>query len=412
MRVNWMSEDDFLDYVRTEAAKRAIDSPVFVLFPCESKHAQAAYRAVTGEQLVPPKRLRGKGLAPDRILSTPEACEVLSTCCGKGGLAAASVLRQDLGQDWAMLILTPLKIVLILRRGREALESYEVRYGNSTIKSCIEQDHGDAESPSVVEYCEARLEAPGGQRLEKPVFLVLRPGSAPAQAIVGDIQERETLDAGAELCSELEVVGYDEVGEVSVALLSAGVAADLLRRHADLGGAAAAELVGDWLWNQDFWVVEMGETTIDAKAFKNGDWLWESELRYDQVPRNFRTPTRLYTGEGPTAIPILLKSGKVLVAHGPSGEVATAAGLLAMLVANRRIVSVLEGKRVSRRLTDEQLSIYLQACCIESPKVVAEAIMALRKLKGRQDRQLTRVLWGSKELRKLAQQVKVELTGE
>jgi hypothetical protein len=85
---------------------------------------------------------------------------------------------------------------------------------------------------------------------------------------------------------------------------------------------------------------------------------------------------------------------------------------LAGIVADRVIEARHEGKPVQIEVGDDKLTSLLLHVYGDMPRAIAEAIMALKKAGGGQERWLKEVLGSRPELRELAERVHHELAGE
>jgi hypothetical protein len=100
-----------------------------------------------------------------------------------------------------------------------------------------------------------------------------------------------------------------------------------------------------------------------------------------------------------------------MIVCGPSGGVAALAAALAGMALTRQLPVSHEGGIVNVPVDEEQVASFLLNVC-DDPRVVAEAIMALRKLGQGKETWLRATLRGRPELRDLARQVEHELTGK
>ncbi|MBL8797206.1 MAG: hypothetical protein JNM56_25110 [Planctomycetia bacterium] len=187
-------------------------------------------------------------------------------------------------------------------------------------------------------------------------------------------------------------------------------AAELLRQHASKGGQVIADTIENPVFKPDYWLLFLLPEKLVLKGLGRGAVLWETVTEYDNVSNHVVTPQQLGQDEGPSHVPMRMDDGTKVRVYGATGEAAIMAANLVAIVNSGRIPVPEHNTEI--RVRDEKLASLLHDVYASMPAAVKEAITALRKLPGKKDRWLTRVLWGRPELRKLAKAVRHELTGK
>lgn len=241
--------------------------------------------------------------------------------------------------------------------------------------------------------------------IDRPVVLLLSQQSEHACALYRD-HTQEELEPNEQADPE------NEMGPAVI--LAQEDAMQLLRQHAGQGG----QTVADMLHAErdapaiDFWLVWLMRKDIRVIGYSDGQNVFQSVLSYDHTNKNARSPAQIVRDNGPNMFPVVLDDGRTVQVYGRTGDDVMFATILVGMVTSRRFPLSQEGKAGDVKLTDDLLAGYLRDVMGKRPVVIAEAIMALRKLGKREDAWLTRVLWGRADLRPLAKQVQHELTGE
>jgi hypothetical protein len=114
---------------------------------------------------------------------------------------------------------------------------------------------------------------------------------------------------------------------------------------------------------------------------------------------------------GASLIQFPIAEGKTVPVCGQTGRLALRSASLLQTVRDRQVSLPIQGRLHYYKLTDERLADVLLYFYGDEPKVIAEAIIALRKAKSKKAKWVKRVLWGYSQLRNLAQKVHSELTG-
>jgi hypothetical protein len=259
---------------------------------------------------------------------------------------------------------------------------------------------------NISDFIRARLAEAKGKGISTPVILTLSERSEHARAIYEDLHGHPMAPSGSE--------GDHEFGPWEV--LSPPEAARLLRDHGDQGGAHAADLLSDPAWDHavrlDFWFVGLLQESIHIRGFLNGVEVWHWITRYDRVPHNLQTPSQLAQDLGPSLWMVQVDGGKAVPVCGPNGKDVILASALAGVAADRVIEVQHLGKPVQIEVDEEALASLLLDVYGHKPHIIAEAIMALKKLGPGKEKWLMTVLRARPELQGLAKQVEHELTGE
>jgi hypothetical protein len=241
----------------------------------------------------------------------------------------------------------------------------------------------------------ARAKASG---IAKPVLALLSPEVPQACAIYEDVKGRS-----------LEVPPGRE-GEAILLPLSPPEAVCLLRRHAGQGGAVAADMLEDPI-PAEYWLAILAPEGLHLLAFSEGKEVYRASMGYAEVRRNVCSLTKLFSDDGTSLLTVRTEDGQNMTVCGPSGGVAAFATALAGMALTRQLPVSHEGRIVSVPVDDDQLASFLLNA-FNDPKIVAEAIMALKKLGDGKEKWLKAVLCGRPELQNLAREVEHELTGE
>jgi hypothetical protein len=193
----------------------------------------------------------------------------------------------------------------------------------------------------------------------------------------------------------------------------------LLRRHAGIGGAAVANLVEALAEAVSWWYMDFQRPSLTVKGFEEpfpvsgwGRALFDNTVFYDKLPNTVCRRCRKKMKDG-GAVHCHLHDGHTTVVCGASLKEMTASIELVSVAETGCLPSLCLGMRTGRlKLQDEDLALILHRLYEDQPRVVAEAIRALRKLPGERDAWLVKVLNGSPSLDKLAADVRRELEGE
>ena len=234
--------------------------------------------------------------------------------------------------------------------------------------------------------------------IAEPVFAMLSPEVPQAAAIYEDLKGRA-----------LEVPPGRE-GQAVLTPLPRAEAARLLRRHAGAGGAVAADMLEDQI-PADYWVAVLAPVGLHLIAFRGGKEAFRASMGYAKVSRRMRSLTNLINDDGTSLLTVRTEDGQNMTVCGPSGGVVAFATALAGLALTRQLPVSHEGHIVSVPVDEDQLASFLLGA-FNDPKIVAEAIMALKKLGPGKEKWLKTVLGGRPELQDLAERVEHELTGE
>jgi hypothetical protein len=234
--------------------------------------------------------------------------------------------------------------------------------------------------------------------IAEPVFAMLSPEVPQAVAVYEDLEGRA-----------LEVPPGRE-GMAVLTPLPRGEAARLLRRHAGAGGAVAADILEDPIL-ADYWLAVLAPVGLHLLAFRNGKEVYRASMGYAKVSRHIRSFTNLLNDDGTSLLTVRTEDGQNMTVCGSSGGVAAFATALAGMALTRQLPVSHEGHIVSVPVDEDQLASFLLGA-FNDPKIVAEAIMALKKLGPGKEKWLRTVLGGRPELQDLAKRVEHELTGE
>jgi hypothetical protein len=232
--------------------------------------------------------------------------------------------------------------------------------------------------------------------IAEPVLTMLSPQVPQACAIYEEVEGRT-----------LEMPPGRE--EMAVLLpLSLPEAARLIRRHGGQGGAVAADILEDGIL-VDYWLAILTPQTLNLLAFRAGKEICRAGMGYSKVSRRVRSLTNLLNDDGPSLLPLKTGEGQNMIVCGPCGGVTSLAAALAGIALTRQLPISQEGRIVSVPVDEDQLASFLLNA-FNDPKVISEALMTLKKMKGDKDHWLRQVL-RRPELRTLAERVEEELTG-
>lgn len=413
-----------------QAQERGIPCPVIAEFPIQSAQARKMSAAMFGDAIAPPP----SDIEPDSVLCVPlttsQAMRSLWKHCGASGDTLASLLYLPLFPQWWRLRFEEHEILLAPHEGSQSLQPFTVRYGSvSHANSCQTLSDGEYLGTREVQAGAALppVHAPVSRRTEvglaetladaraggmkDPVLLALDLNSPHAQALY-QAEYGESLDrpTGKEGVTTLQVILSDGCHKVAEIVRSADDAAGLLRQHAGNAGVYLAGEIQNRSHGQDSWVVLLTEDCINATPFRDNQPLGSYHSRYDRASGTF---TKHFSPqhEGPSILPFLLEDGTTVPICGRNGTDILLARSLVHLILDRRYRGRAYVAATRFGLTDESLSRTLGVVYFDCPHVVAEAIRVLRKIRSHKERTLTRLLWGRKELRKLARSVQNDLTG-
>ena len=161
----------------------------------------------------------------------------------------------------------------------------------------------------------------------------------------------------------------------------------------------------------DYWIAILAPQALNLLAFRDGKEIHRAIVGYDKVSRHIRSLTNLFNDDGVSLLTVQTDDGQKMTVCGPTGGATAFATALAGMALTRHVPVVHEGRVVSVPIDEDWLASFLSNA-FSDPKIVAEAIMALKKLGDGKEEWLKTVLWGRPELRDLARQVERELTGE
>jgi hypothetical protein len=189
-------------------------------------------------------------------------------------------------------------------------------------------------------------------------------------------------------------------------------ATELLRLHAEVGGAGVANLMEALGQDVRWWLLEFRPGWLVARAHAGrGRRLFEVAVPYgrilDVVCRRCR---ELVEGRG--LVHCHLPQGQRTVVCGrTTGEALEAINLL-WVAATRTLPALANGAAPPLVLRNEDLALLLLQRYGDQAQVIAEAIRALRKVPGKLDAWIVQVLEGSPVLKELATAVRRELHGD
>jgi hypothetical protein len=188
-------------------------------------------------------------------------------------------------------------------------------------------------------------------------------------------------------------------------------AASLLRRKAGIGGAVLANLIEDLPQHERSWLLlDVQEPSLRIAAF-GGCKLFENYVLYDEI---FDTVcVRCHkAAKGKGAVRFHLDDGQKVVVCGKTTKAMMATLRLVTVADSQCLPSISRGAMARLPLTEGDLALILSRLYSNQPHVVAEAILALRKVPGGRDAWLTRVLEHTHALKDLADAVRIEINGE
>jgi hypothetical protein len=227
---------------------------------------------------------------------------------------------------------------------------------------------------SFIRYLNRELDKARARGIRRPVALLLGHLSAPARAVYrglggGEMELPPGLPADEEFAL-MEVV-------------PASQAAALLREHAGVGGAAAADFAEDDALGPEWLAIALRRDHIAVGAYRRGRLLARARLDYDRVSKAQQTPGRLLEDVGPSMVILGDDSGGGCPVFGKTGFDVLAAGALVAVVAARPGYTELphptSGAPLRLRVTEEVVRGMLWHAYRDAPHQVAEAITALRR---------------------------------
>ncbi len=217
--------------------------------------------------------------------------------------------------------------------------------------------------------------------------------------------------AHAELCGKPLKRGEGDYvkGHGLMVTWTVGDAVRMLRRHAGLGGSAAANLLEEPPLKPDYWMLALQEEGLKIGAFRDGELVLDSAAFYYQL--SFELCERCRRDRsGPVMLGVQLKGTTVPVCCSSAGDAAMAAGLV-RIVAGHCLPCISESAvRVDLPIKEVELVMILRDFYTGAPQAVAEAIRALWKASSDGQSWLFQTLDGHPELRALADRVRTELS--
>jgi hypothetical protein len=198
-----------------------------------------------------------------------------------------------------------------------------------------------------------------------------------------------------------------------VVVLAASEAASLLRTHAWAAGEFGGRALEQNCPPSDVYLVMCEHEGLVLRGFGPDD---ELLVHYHLGYHAQRTQTaqERYDDPGPSHVRLLLEDGSTLLGFGPDGETAFWAAILASGIVDGKL-EVGDGSRKATidLRSDDQLVEVLNGAFGNAPRIVAEALTALKKAgKERAHKRLSSLLRNRPGLYALCAKVKLELTGE
>ncbi len=183
-------------------------------------------------------------------------------------------------------------------------------------------------------------------------------------------------------------------------------AVDILRRHGGAGAAAVAETIACTPCHG--WQVHLFPEGVGVVGLVDGEEVLSGTTPYDSAHPDLVPSSVLVRQTGPVSHRIS-HGGRAATVSGPNGPAVVAAEMLVMAAIHGQPPQPPEGRRLT--MGDADMARYLldYYCGPDGPRVVAEAIRALRELGQDRDKWLTRVLASELRLRPLANRVRAEL---
>jgi hypothetical protein len=231
--------------------------------------------------------------------------------------------------------------------------------------------------------------------------------SANARAAYLDLTGEELPPPGAD--------DGDDWGPFEV--LSREDAARLLRRHASVAGALAADHVEDETLPAEFYSVFLLRDVLrfGAHGRDRARPLIQFTTGYDRVDRSIQSPSRLMEDPGPSVVRLSRADGSVRMVFGRTGaDAAMAANLLSVLAHYPGTIEFPDedGVPVPVPVTPELIQSLLAHVYANEPHQVAEAVTAIKKTEPAKAEWLMKLMRNKPELIGLYRAVRSELTGE
>jgi hypothetical protein len=199
-------------------------------------------------------------------------------------------------------------------------------------------------------------------------------------------------------------------GSYLVETWTAAEAARLLRLHAGIGGVAVAGLLDEATPEIRWWLVTFQPPSLIVKAFA-GRELFDVIVPYDEILDTV-CPCCLAEIEGGGAFRCRIDGDDRTVVCGATREDVVETIKLVRVACTGRLPALCEQGAAFVPLAEEGLAHLLLTLYGTRPRVVAEAVMALRKVPGGRDAWLCGVLDGTPSLRELAEAVRREIGGD
>jgi hypothetical protein len=256
-----------------------------------------------------------------------------------------------------------------------------------------------------LDYCWAQAKSRG---IDRPVFFSFSPQSSHARAVYTDLTSRPMPSAPAPRAGGVEYGPFETAAPAE--------AARLLRRHADEGGALAADHIENPAFQADCWFVGLLKDAVVLSGWGFGERIARGQWPYDRVGRSVQAPSNMAEDDGP-CMTTPASGDRFYDVYGRTGLDVAGAGILVALVADFpgyiEIPDPLnEFPPVRARVTRELVRGYLAKVYKDQPHQVAEAVRALKKGEPAKADWLLELLRIEPGLQDLYRAVRFELTGE
>jgi hypothetical protein len=239
--------------------------------------------------------------------------------------------------------------------------------------------------------------------MHPPVIIVFDVKSPHARAVYKALHGRVPKREGPYYC---------EVGQIDCCTVVDTVRE--LREHCGIGGVAVSNLLETPSDDPAWWLLFFNDTDINLNGCDDqGRLMLHARAYCKRLPFDLCTPCRR-TKHGKHLLRMPLGNGTSAVVCGRTTKETVNAGVLARLAATRCLPSAppIRPKTVDLPLRDDDLILIIQTIYGDAPQVIAEAVMALRKLPGRHDGGLLALLNNRRDLQPLARAVQSVLTGD
>jgi hypothetical protein len=234
-------------------------------------------------------------------------------------------------------------------------------------------------------------------KIEHPVIVMLPSNSKPA-ALVLDAVEKEF---------RTPIQSHSDA--TKILMLGAQDVAKLLRRFCGAGGEYIADRVTRSASGIDYQVVALHADSIGFCRYCGDVEVVRHTTGYDDVCD--RPIDKIVNDPGLSLVSHELPNGEKVPVCGATGQLALEAAVIVDHVTTRIVTVPMFGQLRTFHLTDDKLADLLFSLHNDKPKVIAEALRALRKLKGDGAEVLERIL-RRRKLRPLREAVRRELRGD